>query len=89
MVVIRGAPLSTNQEDYDDAKPYTPDSSAPYYITAAWANENVTRVPVTYIVGNESVTYANGAMYLNAKLKSGSEYTFFVQIDLKSDTVSS
>ena len=74
------------QEDYDDAKAFTPESL--YYITAAWASENVTRVPLSYIIGNESVTYANGVTYLNARLKSGSTYTFFIQIDLKSDTVS-
>ena len=66
------------QTDYDDAKPYTP--NAPYYITAAWSKENVTRVPFNYIVGNESVTYADGITYLNAKLKSGTAYTFFAWI---------
>ena len=71
------------QSDYDDAKPYTPDAT--YYITAAWSKENVTRVPERYIVGNESVTFADGDTYLNAKLKSGSDYTFFAWIDLKSD----
>ena len=76
------------QEDYDDAKAFTPDVYAPYYITAAWSDVNVTRVPLRYVIGNESVTYANGVRYLNARLESGSDYSFFVRIDLGSDTVS-
>ena len=71
------------QSDYDDAKPYT--SGAPYYVTAAWSRENLTRVPENFIIGDETVTYADGEMYLNARLSSGSDYTFFVRIDLKSD----
>ena len=76
------------QEDYNNAKAFEPESEATYYITAAWAKENVTKVPLTYTVGNESVTYANEVTYLNAKLKSGTPYTLFVRIDLRSDTVS-
>ena len=87
MIVIQERPLK-RQEEYDDAKAFTPDAYAPYYITAAWANENVTRVPFTYVVGNGSVSYANGVRYLNAGLRTGSDYTFFVWIDLMSDTVS-
>ena len=56
-----------------------------YYITAAWSGGNVTRVPLNYIIGNESVTYADGMKYVNAKLSAGSTYTIFVWIDLKSD----
>ena len=73
------------QVDYDDAKVYTPDV---YNITAAWSNANITRVPLRYVIGNECVTYANGVRYMNARLESGSDYSFFVRIDLRSDTVS-
>ena len=83
VVVILGRPTNQNQADYDDAKAYVP--GATYYITAAWSGANITRVPATYVIGNESVTYANGVKYLNAKLSSGSQYTFFVWIDLNSD----
>ena len=83
VVVIQGTPSNMNQANYDDATAYMP--GAAYYITAAWSGENVTRVPASYILGNESVSYANGVAYLNAKLSSGSDYTFFVWIDLKSD----
>lgn len=83
VVVIVGRPTNRNLADYDDAKAYV--SGAPYYITAAWSGVNITRVPAIYIIGNESVTYANGTKYLNAKLSAGSQYTFFVWIDLDSD----
>ena len=73
------------QTDYDDAKAFTPEAT--YYITAAWARENVTRVPINFVVGNESVTYADGVKYLNARLSSGSSYSFFAIIDLQSDIV--
>lgn len=83
VVVILGRPTNQNQADYDDAKAYVP--GATYYITAAWSGPNITRVPIAYVIGNESITYANGIKYLNAKLSSGSEYTFLVWIDLNSD----
>ena len=88
VVLVRGYQGNTKQHDYDNASAYDPTTFTQYYITAAWANENVTRVPQRYVIGNESVTYANGVRYLNARLESGSEYSFFVRIDLKSDTVS-
>ena len=81
--MIRGTPENIQQTDYDDATAYMLDD--PYYITAAWSGENVTRVPLNYIIGNESVTYANGVKYVNAKLSAGSSYTIFIWIDLRSD----
>ena len=81
--MIKGAPENIQLTDYDDATAYM--RNDPYYITAAWAGENVTRVPLDYIVGSESVTYANGVKYVNAKLSAGSTYTIFIWIDLRSD----
>ena len=83
VIVIQGTKENINLADYDDATAYRLDDT--YYITAAWSGENVTRVPLTYIIGNESVTYADGVKYLNAKLRAGTAYTIFVWIDLKSD----
>ena len=69
------------ETDYDDAEAYTP--GAQYYITAVWSRENLTHVPMTYTVGDESVSYANGISYLNAKLKSNTDYSFSVWIELE------
>ena len=85
MIVIKGTPFNNEQSDYDGAMAYVP--GAPYYITAAWAGVNLTLVPMTYIIGNELISYADGVKYLNAKLDAGSDYTLFVRIDLQSDIV--
>ena len=84
MIVVRGR-AGEDQSVYDDAGPYQ--SGAEYYITAAWAGANVTRVPDSFIIGNGSVSYADGRTYVNAKLSSNSRYTVFVRIDLDSDVV--
>ena len=86
VVVVRGETPSPNQAMYNDAGPYTQDAS--YYITAAWAGENISRprVPESYTVGDGSTTVANTVVYRNAELNPATDYSFFVRIDIQSDT---
>ena len=83
MVVVRSETPSANQAVYDDADPYRRD--APYYITAAWAGENISRVPYSYTVGDGSTTVANRMVYTNAELNPATVYSVFVRIDIASD----
>ena len=84
MVVVRSETPSANQAMYNDARPYMQD--APYYITAAWAGENISSVPHSYTVGNGSTTVANRMVYTNAELNPATVYSVFVRIDIASDT---
>ena len=83
MVVVRGETPSPNQAVYNDAGPYRRDAS--YYIAAAWARENISRVPESYTVGDGSRTVANRMVYTNAELSSSTRYGIFVRIDIESD----
>ena len=84
VVVVRSATPDPNQAAYDDAGPYF--NGAPYYIAAAWAREDISRVPVgLYTVGDGSTTLANMVVYTNAGLKSNTGYGLFVRIDIESD----
>ena len=82
-MVVRSETPSPNQAVYDDADPYRRD--APYYITAAWAGENISSVPDSYTVGDGSTTVANTMVYRNAELSSSTRYGIFVRIDIESD----
>ena len=82
-MVVRSETPSANQAMYNDAGPYMQNAS--YYITAAWARENISRVPDSYTVGNGSTTVANTVMYRNAELNPDTDYSFFVRIDIESD----
>ena len=69
---------------FSDARPYDVDAqNQTYYITAAWDDPN--RVPTTFIVGNRSVTVARGTTYLNARLKSNTDYLVFFRVEIASD----
>ena len=83
MVVVRSETPSPNQAAYDGARPYRRD--APYYIAAAWARENIYRVPDSYTVGDGSITVADGMVYTNAELNPATVYSVFVRIDIESD----
>ena len=82
-MVVRSETPSPNQAVYDDADPYRRD--APYYITAAWAGENISSVPDSYTVGDGSTTVANTVVYTNAELNPATDYSLFVRIDIESD----
>ena len=84
VVVVRSETPSANQAMYNDAGPYRRD--APYYVTAAWAGENISRVPDSYTVGDGSTTVADRVVYTNAELNPATDYSFFVRIDIQSDT---
>ena len=84
VVVVRSETPSANQAVYNNAGPYMQGVS--YYITAAWAGENISRVPNSYTVGNGSTTVANTVVYRNAELNPATDYSFFVRIDIQSDT---
>ncbi len=76
-------PVATSE--FNDARAYDPDDlEQTYYITAAWDDPD--RVPVSYIVGNESITEAGGVQYLNARLSASTEYAIFVRVEIASDT---
>ena len=81
VVVVRSKSTAANQAVYDNAGPYTNDAF--YYIAAAWARENISRVPESYTVGDGSRTLANMMVYTNAKLKSNSRYGIFIRIDIQ------
>jgi len=49
VVVVRSRTPDANQAVYIDAQPYV--NNAPYYIAAAWAQENISRVPLSFTVG--------------------------------------
>ena len=83
IVVVKGGTPDANQAVYNDAGCYFND--APYYIAAAWAQENISRVPGSYVVGDGSTTWADTVVYTNAKLKSNTGYGIFVRIDIESD----
>ena len=83
MVVVRSETPSPNQAVYNDAGPYTRD--VPYYIAAAWARENISRVPESYTVGDGSTTVANRMVYTNAELSPDTVYSVFVRIDIAPD----
>ena len=68
---------------YNNAGPYTRDAT--YYIAAAWARENISRVPESYTLGDRSTTVANTVMYTNAELNPDTAYSIFVRIDIESD----
>ncbi len=65
---------------YPDLKPYNRSDSNVYYIAAAW--NNVTDIPTQFSIGDGSTTMAvhNGLteQYYNPKLKSTTEYCYFV-----------
>ena len=82
-MVVRGKTPSANQAVYNNAGHYMQNAS--YYITAAWAGENISRVPDSYTVGNGSTTVANTVVYRNAELNPDTDYSFFVRIDIESD----
>jgi len=84
VVVVRSRTPDANQAVYIDAQPYV--NNAPYYIAAAWAQENISRVPLSFTVGNGSTTLANMVVYTNAELSSDTDYSIFVRIDVESDT---
>ena len=79
VVVVHSESTAANQAVYDNAGPYT--NYASYYITAAWARENISRVPESYTVGDGSRT--NMMVYTNAKLKSNTRYEIFIRIDIQ------
>ena len=79
VVVVRSESTAANQAVYDNAGPYTNDAF--YYIAAAWARENISRVPESYTVGDGSRT--NMMVYTNAKLKSNTRYGIFIRIDIQ------
>ena len=83
VVVVRSETPAANQAVYNDAGPYTRDAS--YYIAAAWAGGNISRVPVSYTLGNGSTTVANTMVYTNAELNPDTDYSIFVRIDIESD----
>ena len=83
MVVVRSRNPDTNQAVYNDAGAYFSDS--PYYITAAWARENISRIPSSLTVGDGSITLANMVVYTNAELSSNTGYGIFIRIDIESD----
>ena len=69
---------------YNDAGPYTRDAS--YYIAAAWARGNISRVPNSYTLGDGSTTVADTVVYTNTELNPDTDYSIFVRIDIESDT---
>ena len=83
MVVVRSGNPDPNRAVYNDAGTYF--RSAPYYIAAAWARENISRVPDSFTVGNGSITRANSVVYTNAPLSPDTDYSIFVRIDIESD----
>ena len=84
VVVVRSETPAANQAVYNDAGPYT--NGANYYISAAWARENISRIPNSYTVGDDSTTVANTVVYTNAKLTSDTTYAIFIRIEIQSDT---
>ncbi|CAI8028275.1 Receptor-type tyrosine-protein phosphatase delta [Geodia barretti] len=66
--------------------PNTNHSISLFAYTSSGCSNVSTAINQTKEDGNESVTYANGVRYMNARLESGSDYSFFVRIDLRSDT---
>ena len=83
VVVVCSRTPDANQAVYIDAEPYV--SGASYYIAAAWARENISRVPSSLTVGDGSTTLANMVVYRNAELSSDTDYSIFVRIDIESD----
>ena len=82
-MVVRGETPAANRAVYNDATPYT--IGARYYIAAAWAEENISRVPESYTVGDGSITVANTVVYRNAELNTNTKYGIFIRIDIESD----
>ena len=83
VVVVRSGSPDTNQAVYNDAGPYS--SGTSYYITAAWAGQNISMVPSSLTVGDGLTTLANMVTYTNAELSSDTDYAIFVRIDVESD----
>ena len=83
VVVVRSETPSVNQAVYNDAGPYTHDAT--YYIAAAWARENISRVPMSYTLGDRSTTVAHTVVYTNTELNPDTGYSIFVRIDIESD----
>ena len=83
VVVVRSETPSVNQVVYNDAGPYTRDAT--YYIAAAWARENISRVPESFTLGDRFTTVANTVVYTNAELNPDTDYSIFVRIDIESD----
>ena len=84
---MREPPEPVDQSRYIDARSYGNDSSASYYITAAW-DENAIQaeqVPSVFSVGDRKRYKANGVDYVNAQLDSNTRYGLFVRYDIDSD----
>ena len=81
--MVRSETPATNQAAYNDAGPYTRDAS--YYIAAAWARGNISRVPNSFTLGDRSTTVANTVVYTNAELNPDTDYSIFVRFDIESD----
>ena len=84
-MVVHGETQAANRVVYNDIRPYT--NGAHYYIAAAWAEENISRVPKSYIVGDGSTTRANMVYYRNADLNSNTKYGIFIRIDISGNVV--
>ena len=82
-----------SQSAYDDARAYVPDAPNPYYIAAAWDEQDViaSRVPNSFTVGNSTkdsyVVHVQGrtTTYINVPLKSDTKYSIFVRYDIYND----
>ena len=87
MVVVEGP--ASGLSTYDQARPYI--QSTPFYITAAWDEEDVylDRVPVEIVIGDDQVYDVNlrgtTVGYRNVPLKSGTLYSFFTRYDIQNE----
>lgn len=87
MVVVINPPENLQPSNYLDAKRFGMVPAASYNITAAWSEHDIQTggVPMMYVVGDNSSTFANGLQYVNTKLNSNTTYGTFVRYELAPD----
>ena len=83
VIVVRSPPVGANSSSYADAGPYDDETKPQYYITAAWSS--LEDVPSSFAIGDEIITAVGGVVYENVPLNCGTDYAFFVRIDIQPD----
>ena len=87
VVVVRNPPEELQTSVYLDAQPFDVESNVDYYITAAWSENDIQAgvVPEMFVVGDGSMTLANGTEYTNGRLNSDTPYVTFVRYEIAPD----
>ena len=86
LIVLRTTETFDSSEvpDLPNLRPFDPnDFTQTYYIAAAWDKPG--EIPNSIMIGDGTITIVNGVNYTNVQLEPGTEYAFFVMVEIISD----